>query len=390
MSENLTNSTAENQPTAATEVPQPEATVKREPKKKPNKKKSGIINLVVLALVLGGLYFVIRSFLDVGNEKFTNAAQVETYINPVNSRVSAYIKDIKFKEHQAVKKGDTLIILDNREILTQVGQAEAALMAAKASRNSTTNSVRTASNNVGTVAANAEAAKANITAARARLWNVEQNFKRYKNLLADEAVSRQQFDQVRSDYEAQRAQVEGQIAQYQAVINSQASSSLTVNEVQSRLGQNDAEIKRAQSALDMARLNLSYTAILAPHDGIMGRRSVNVGQLINAGQQVATIVDNENIWVTANYREKQMDNVKIGGLAQIKVDALNGKVFEGKVTAISAATGARYSPVPVDNSTGNFVKVQQRLPVRIEFTPKNKPEDIRQLRAGMNVEVTLQ
>ena len=152
---------------------------------------------------------------------------------------------------------------------------------------------------------------------------------------------------------------------------------------------NEAEIKRAENALAMAKLNLSYTVITAPHDGIMGRRTINIGQLLNPSQQVATIVDSKNIWVTANYREKQMENVKIGGLAKIKVDALGGKVFEGKITAISGATGAKYSAVPLDNSTGNFVKVQQRLPVRIEFTKENKPEDLEQLRAGMNLEVTL-
>jgi membrane fusion protein (multidrug efflux system) len=180
-----------------------------------------------------------------------------------------------------------------------------------------------------------------------------------------------------------------QIAQLHSVVNTKRSSELTVNEVKSRIGLNDAEIKRVESALEMAKLNLSYTVITAPHDGIMGRRSVNVGQLLNPSQQVATIVDINNVWITANYRENQMENVKIGGLAKVTVDALGGKEFEGKITAISGATGARYSAVPVDNSTGNFVKVQQRIPVRIEFTDKNKIEDLKQLRAGMNVQVTI-
>ena len=281
------------------------------------------------------------------------------------------------------------MILDNREILTQVGQAEAAYMAALASKNVTSQTVNTASNNVSTVGANVQAASAGIKAAKARLWNAEQNFKRYQNLLKDEAVTRQQFDQIKTEYEAQKAQLEVQIAQLQSVVNTKSSSELTVNEVKSRLGMNDAEIKRAENALEMAKLNLSYTVITAPHDGIMGRRSVNVGQLLNPSQQVATIVDINNVWITANYRENQMETVKIGGLAKVTVDALGGKEFEGKITAISGATGARYSAVPVDNSTGNFVKVQQRIPVRIEFTDKNKIEDLKQLRAGMNVQVTI-
>ena len=263
--------------------------------------------------------------------------------------------------------------MDDREIQTQLGQAEAAYMSATASKNAVSNSVKTASNNVNTASSNAQSAKANIGATKARLWNAEQNYKRYENLLKDEAVTRQQFDQIKSDYEAQKAQLEAQILQYQAVVNAKTTSELSVNEVQSRLGMNDAEIKRTENALAMAKLNLSYTVITAPHDGIMGRRTVNIGQLLNPSQQVATIVDINNLWITANYREKQMENVTIGGLAKIKVDALGGKEFEGKITAISGATGARYSAVPVDNSTGNFVKVQQRIPVRIEFTENNKP-----------------
>ena len=361
-------------------------------KNEQKKKKSNIaklINLVVLVMVLGGLFWVVKSYFNFGNDKYTNAAQVESFINPINTRVSAYIKEIRFVEHQPVKKGDTLLILDNREILTQVGQAEAAYMAALASKNVTSQSVNTASNNVNTVGANVQAASAGIKAAKARLWNAEQNFNRSQNLLKDEAVTRQQFDQIKTEYESQKAQLEVQIAQLQSVVNTKSSSELTVNEVKSRLGMNDAEIKRAENALEMAKLNLSYTVITAPHDGIMGRRSVNVGQLLNPSQQVATIVDINNVWITANYRENQMENVKIGGLAKVTVDALGGKEFEGKITAISGATGARYSAVPVDNSTGNFVKVQQRIPVRIEFTDKNKIEDLKQLRAGMNVQVTI-
>ena len=364
-------------------------TVAKNEQKKKKSNFAKLINLVVLVMVLGGLFWVVKSYFNFGNDKYTNAAQVESFINPINTRVSAYIKEIRFVEHQPVKKGDTLLILDNREILTQVGQAEAAYMAALASKNVTSQTVNTASNNVSTVGANVQASKAGIEAAKARLWNAEQNFKRYQNLLKDEAVTRQQFDQIKTEYESQKAQLEVQIAQLQSVVNTKSSSELTVNEVKSRLGMNDAEIKRAENALEMAKLNLSYTVITAPHDGIMGRRSVNVGQLLNPSQQVATIVDINNVWITANYRENQMENVKIGGLAKVTVDALGGKEFEGKITAISGATGARYSAVPVDNSTGNFVKVQQRIPVRIEFTDKNKIEDLKQLRAGMNVQVTI-
>ena len=357
--------------------------------KKNNKRAIKAANYIVLATVLIGLVFVVRAYFNIGNDRYTNAAQVEAYINPINTRVSAYIKEIRFSEHQFVKKGDTLVVLDNREILTQVGQAEAGYLSALAAKNATNNAVKTVSNNVNTVSANAESAKANIEATQSRLWHTEQNYKRYENLLKDGAVTQQQFDQIRAEYNAQKAQLQAQKAQLQSILNSRISSELGVNEAKSRLDLNDAEIKRAENALAMARLNLSYTVITAPHDGIMGRRTVNVGQLLNPSQQVATIVDTNNMWVTANYREKQMENVHIGGLATIKVDALGGRAFEGKIIAVSGATGAKYAAVPVDNSTGNFVKVQQRIPVRIEFTSNNNPNDLKQLRAGMNVEVTL-
>ena len=357
--------------------------------KKNNKRAIKAANYRVLAAVLIGLVFVVRAYFNIGNDRYTNAAQVEAYINPINTRVSAYIKEIRFSEHQFVKKGDTLVVLDNREILTQVGQAEAGYLSALAAKNATNNAVKTVSNNVNTVSANAESAKANIEATQSRLWHTEQNYKRYENLLKDGAVTQQQFEQIRAEYNAQKAQLQAQKAQLQSILNSRISSELGVNEAKSRLDLNDAEIKRAENALAMARLNLSYTVITAPHDGIMGRRTVNVGQLLNPSQQVATIVDTNNMWVTANYREKQMENVHIGGLATIKVDALGGRAFEGKIIAVSGATGAKYAAVPVDNSTGNFVKVQQRIPVRIEFTSNNNPNDLKQLRAGMNVEVTL-
>ena len=353
------------------------------------KKTTKIINMLILVGVIIGLFFVVKSYFNIGNDRYTNASQVESFINPVNTRVSAYIKEIRFVEHQYVKKGDTLLVLDDREIQTQLGQAEAAYMSAMASRNVADQSIKTVANNVNTAGSNVEVAKANVEAVKARLWNAQQNFNRYQNLLKDEAVTGQQFDQIKSDFEAQKAQLEMQIAQYQSIINTKATSQLSVNEAQSKLGLNEADIKRSKSALEMAKLNQSYTVITAPHDGIMGRRTVNIGQLLNASQQVATIVDTNNVWITANYRENQMSNVVIGGLATISVDALGGRVYEGKVTAISGATGARYAAVPVDNSTGNFVKVQQRIPVRIEFTKNNNAEHLKMLRAGMNVEVTL-
>ncbi|AZB07926.1 HlyD family secretion protein [Chryseobacterium sp. G0162] len=354
------------------------ATPSGENKKKQNKKNKirAIISNIIVFLVIGfGLFWLIREYFHIGNKTYTEAAQVEEFINPINTRVSAYIKEIKFIEHQRVKKGDTLVVLDEREILTQLGQAEAAYQNAMAQKTATSSSINTVSNNVNVM-------QSNIAGAKARLWNAEQNLNRYKNLLSAEAVTRQQYDQVKTEYDAQKAA-------YETLVNQKQSANLSTTEVKSRLGINDAEIKRTKSALDMARINLSYIVITAPYDGVMGRRTISEGQLIQPGQQVATIVLNGQKWVTANFLESQMPNIKVGEKMTMTADALGGKTFEGVVTAVSAATGSRYSSVPTDNSTGNFIKVQQRIPVRIEFTTSNTKEDLDKLGAGMNMNVNI-
>ncbi len=369
----MENKEQNTQNTTSAPVQTSAAAKKKENKK--NKLRAIISNIVVFVVVGFGLFWLVREYFHVGDKTYTEAAQVEEFINPINTRVSAYIKDIKFIEHQPVKKGDTLVILDNREILTQLGQAEAAYQNALAQRTATNSSVNTVSNNVNVM-------ESNIAGAKARLWNAEQNLNRYKNLLTSEAVTRQQYDQVKTEYDAQKAA-------YETLINQKQSANLSTTEVKSKLGINDAEIKRTKAALDMAKINLSYTVIIAPYDGVMGRRTISEGQLIQPGQQVATIVLNGQKWVTANFLESQMPDVKIGEKMMMTVDALGGKQFEGVVTAISAATGSRYSSVPTDNSTGNFIKVQQRIPVRIEFTEANKKADLDKLSAGMNVNVSL-
>lgn len=340
-----------------------------------SKIKITIINLVTFAIVAAGFYWMVVKYFHIGDQDYTESAQVEEFINPINTRVSAYIKEIRFTEHQLVHKGDTLLVLDDRELQTQLGQAEAAYLSAMASKNVTSSAVTTASNNI-------EVANANIAGLKARLWNAEQNLNRYKNLLTAEAVTQQQYDQVKTEYDATKAS-------YEALIEQKNTVKYGVSETQTRLGLNEADIKRTKAALDMAKLNLSYTVITAPYDGVMGRRLINEGQLLQPGQQVATIVLNNQKWVTANFLESQMPKIAIGTKIKMKADALGGQPFEGVVTAISAATGSRYSSVPVDNATGNFVKVQQRIPVRIEFNENNRKEDIDKLRVGMNMIIRL-
>ena len=342
--------------------------------KKKERMKVTIANVLVFVVVVGGFFWLVRNYFHIGNNDFTNAAQVEEFINPVNVRVSGYIREIRFMEHQIVKKGDTLVIIDDSEILTQVAQAEAAYMNALASKSVTQSSVNTVANSVNVT-------QANIAGAKARLDNAQKNLTRYENLLKSEAVTMFQYDQMKTEYDMAKSA-------YDVLTGQKQTAGLSTQEMINRLALNDAEIKRTEAALQMAKLNLSYTVITAPYDGVMGRRLIQEGQLLQQpGMQVATIVANDNKWVTANFLESQMPHVTIGKKVVMRADALGGKEFEGVVTAISAATGARYSSIPTDNSSGNFVKVQQRIPVRIEFAASNDKADVQSLRAGMNMDI---
>lgn len=360
---------------APTKIANPNKAEKLKENKK-NKAKNIFANVLVFFVVAFGFYWLIKEYFHIGKENYTESAQVQEFINPINSRVSGYIKEIKFTEHQAVKKGDTLVILDDNELKTQVAQAQATYQNSLAQKNATYSSINTVSSNVSVL-------ESNIAGQKARLWNAEQNLNRYRNLLKAEAVTKQQYDQIKTEYDAQQAS-------YQTLLNQKNSANLSTSEVKTRINVNDADIARTKAALDMAKINLSYAVIIAPYDGFMGRRTISDGQLLQSGQQIATIVLDGQKWVTANFLESQMPGIQVGKKMTMKADAMNGKAFEGTVSAISAATGSQYSNVATDNSTGNFVKVQQRIPVRIDFTKNNKKEDVDQLRAGMNMEITIE
>lgn len=346
--------------------------------KKPNRNKKLVFftNLMVFIIAAIALFLVIKYYFHIGDKNFTNDAQVESYIKPINTRVSAYIKKIRFEEHQKVKKGDTLVILDDSEIKAKVAQVEAAYLNALAGEKTTYSSINTISNNKNII-------EANLAGAKSNLWNAEQNLKRFENLLKDEAVTLQQFEGIKTKYDAAKSQ-------YEALQGQRKSIDYSLREMDGRIEMSKAGIKQAKAALELAKLNLSHTIITAPYNGYMGRRKINEGQLLNPSQQVASIVTDSKKWVIANFRETQMEKITLGRKINIKVDALGGKKYKGSVTSISAATGSKLSSIPVDNSTGNFVKVQQRIPVRIDFTDENKTEDLKVLRVGMNVNITIE
>ncbi len=330
-----------------------------------------IYNILILCFLVGGLVYVYSRFIHLGNVEYTDNAQVRQHITPVNTRVQGFIKKICFEEFQPVKKGDTLLIIEDAEFKLRVAQAEADLSNALAGRSVTTAGIETTQSNIGVSDASIEEVKVTMENARREL-------QRYEKLLKEDAVTRQQYDNIKTAYEAAKAR-------YQQASRAKRSTSLVKNEQTHRLGQNEAAVKLAKANLDLARLNLSYTVITATCDGITGRKNIHEGQLVQPGQAMVDIVDGTDLWVVANYRETQLPNIHEGAEVTMTADAVPGVKYKGMVESISDATGAAFSLIPQDNATGNFVKVEQRIPVRIRLKGNSKA-DMKKLRAGFNVE----
>ena len=327
-------------------------------------------NTVIVCLLAAGLIYVCSRFFHPGVE-YTDNAQVKQHITPVNTRVQGFIQRICFDEYKPVHKGDTLVIIEDTEFRLRLAQAEADLANALAGQEATTAGIATTQNNL-------SVNDAGIAEVRVQLENARRELERYKKLLAEDAVTRQQYDNIATAYEATKAR-------YEQVSRVKHSTSLTKNEQTHRLGQNEAAVRLAQAAVDLARLNLSYTVITATCDGVTGRKDIHEGQLVQPGQTMVDIVDGTDLWVIANYRETQLPNIHEGDRVTLTADAVPGITYTGTVESISDATGAAFSLIPQDNATGNFVKVEQRVPVRISLAG-NDPERLKLLRAGFNVE----
>ena len=336
------------------------------------KTKKLIYNIVACILLLGAILWVCEKFVHLGDVEFTENAQVKQLIVPVNSRVQGYIKEVRFEEYAKVSKGDTLVIIEDAEYRYMVAQAEANLANARTGKDAMHNVISTTQSNL-------TVTDASIEEARIHLENAERNYQRFSALYEQNAVTRQQYDDMNTAYLAAKARFE--------MLSRQKESVQSVGREQNtRLGQNEAGIKLAEAALELARLNLSYTVILAPCDGYMGRKEIQEGQLIQPGQTLVDIVDSEDKWIVANYKETQTANITEGCEVEIEVDAVPGHTFKGIVRSVSRATGSSFSLMPQDNSSGNFVKIEQRIPIRIDFDKENDAEAMAQVRAGMNVE----
>lgn len=335
--------------------------------------RKALYNTLIILLLAAGTVYVCSRFIHPGVE-YTDNAQVRQHITPVNTRIQGFIRKICFEEYQPVHKGDTLLLIEDAEFKLQLAQAEANLANARSGKQVTSAGMATMTNNL-------QVNDAGIEEARVQLADARREAARYQKLLEKDAVTRQQYDKVQTA--AQAAQ-----ARYDQLLRAKRTTSLTRNEQARYLEQNQASIRLAEAAVELARLNLSYTAVIATCDGITGRKEIHEGQLVQPGQTMVEIVDNSDLWVIANFRETQMPHIRPGAQVKVTADAVPGVSFSGKVESVSNATGAAFSIMPQDNATGNFVKVEQRVPVRISLRG-NDARLLQRLKAGYNVECSI-
>ena len=350
------------------------------------KKSSKTFLIVLIVLVVAGGWFGTTKYLHAQHHEETDNAQIESNISPVIPRVAGYVKEIRVKDNQKVKKGDTLLILDDRDLALKVQQAEAALATAKSNFGAAQANTNASKANIATTKAGISTADAQIEAAQINVRRTSKDYDRYANLIKDHSITQQQFEQAQAAKQTAEKQLQilafqkNQIAQQTNAVTSQSSAT------SSQIGVANAMIKQKEVEVAEAKLNLSYSVIVVQEPGMVSKVSIQQGQFLQPGQSVFSIVLSNDVWVVGNFKETQFEKMKIGQKVTVHADAFPNHPFEATLTSFSPATGSRFALLPPDNASGNFVKVVQRLPVKIEF---NKLADslVNQLRPGMNVAV---
>lgn len=349
-----------------------EETAQNETVQNQEKKRNKILSVLSFIFLLAGAIWILSLFFDFSRYETTNNAQVNAYINTIAARATGHIAAINFEENQKVHQGDTLVILNDEEYKIKVKQAEADLAVAEGNLHSLQQTIVTSSSNQA-------ATKAKLAGDYANLEKAKKDYIRFKNMYADGAVTENQYDQV-------VAKLRSTEAYLTAGQNELLASGSIAKQSFTNLEAAKATVARKQADLDAAKLQLSYTIITAPVDGIVGQRNLSIGDLVSTNEVVASIVLKTK-WVTANFKETQVERIKQGQEVILTIDALDDKEFKGKVVGFSPATGAKFSMVGPDNSTGNFVKITQRIPVKIVFDAS--AESLEEVKPGMNVTVEI-
>jgi membrane fusion protein (multidrug efflux system) len=383
---------------------------------------------VVVVAVIGTTAWLLAT----AGREATDDAQVDAHVTPIAVRVGGHVIEVRVKENQEVEAGAVLAVIDPRDYQVALDKAKAELATAEAdavgakvevpiTSTTATSSVSTASGGVEQAQAAVELARQNIEGANARLVTAEarrreaeanatrasKDLDRLKMLLAKDEISQQQYDAAASAADGARAALDSaqsqvveartsiQAAQSQLVqaraAESQAAAQLQVAQtapqqiqsVRARAASADAKVLQQRAAVQQAELNLQYATVTAPVNGIVSKKAVEVGQIVQPGQALMAVIPLEEVWVTANFKETQLRSMRAGQPAVVEVDAYGGREYRGHVESLAAATGSRFSLLPPENATGNFVKVVQRVPVRIAIDEKQDPQQL--LRPGMSV-----
>ncbi|MDA9555699.1 HlyD family secretion protein [Pelobium sp.] len=341
--------------------------------KKQNQSKSKkVIPFILGAILIVGTFFGIKEYIYFSKHVDTDDAQIDGDISPVVSRVGGYVDSIYFEENQHVNAGQLLVKLDDRDYKIRLEQAMAGKVSAMAN-------VNVSETIVGATAANVATAKANVDAAAARANKASKDFARYQNLIKDGSITQQVYDQAKAEKDASEAQLLAAKTQYQAIQKQVNTSESQVTAASTNISQRTADI-------DFAKLQLSYTRISAPSSGIVSNKNIQIGQLIQPGQSLFAVVNDNSLYVKANFKETQLEKLKEGQLVDVDIDAFPDVKLQGHVYNFSPATGAKFSLLPPDNATGNYVKVIQRVPVKIKL---DKNPILEKLRPGMSVKVSV-
>jgi len=356
------------------DVEQGEITAEAPP---PKSNKRRIVLPIVAVLVAIGLIWAFKQWTYSRAHESTDDAAVDGHLVPVLAKVGGYVQAVTVDDNDHVRADSLLVQIDPAEYRVHLAQAEADLQAANATAGGAgTNGQAQAM--VEQATGQRSALGSQIVAAKANALKAQQDLARYEDLAAKQIVSKQQLDAARAAAEAAQANV-------QALEQQTTAAGGTVASAQAGVRLADARLEAAQAARDNAALQLSYTRVTAPASGIVSRKQVEPGQLIQAGQPLLTLVADTGVYITANFKETQLSDIRVGQAAQIDVDAYGGATAEGCVESVSAATGSKFALLPPDNATGNFTKVVQRVPVRVAV--KQGLGADRPLRPGMSVTV---
>jgi membrane fusion protein (multidrug efflux system) len=331
--------------------------------------------LLVLTLATWG----VRRYLYARHHVSSDNAQVDGHITVIAPRIAGFIERVPVEENQRVKAGDTLVMLDQRDLVVRLAQAEAELRNAQAAVGSRQSSGQ-ATAQLQATRAEAASAQATIAAAEAGYRQANADYERYRQLAASRIIPAQQLDAAQASRDAAAANLEAARRRASAATSQVSASGAALRGA-------DARLAAAESAVEQVRLQLGYATLLAPNDGVVAKRSAEPGALVQVGQSLMSLVPEKDLWVTANLKETQLVKVAVGDRVEFSVDAYPGRKFQGRVESLSPATGARFALLPPDNATGNFTKVVQRVPVRIAVSDTVDPAH--PLRPGMSVDVTI-